>query len=138
MICNYEICFLAGISQFVLTYVSLCLAIVLESLPPARYRETISTLLAWLQQCEAKLAVPSTAVTEYPIMEQRQKDVQVNTHMHTIYIYSCFINIYRVCVYLKLIEANRATVCNVMCTYSYISIELSIHMLVVLQLSWQS
>lgn len=56
--------------------------LVLESLPPARYKETISTLLAWLQQCEAKLAIPSTAVTEYPIMEQRLKDVQVHTHKH--------------------------------------------------------
>ncbi|XP_062301507.1 dystrophin isoform X2 [Scomber scombrus] len=52
------------------------LQLVSESLPPARYKETISTLLAWLQQCEAKLAIPSTAVTEYPIMEQRLKDVQ--------------------------------------------------------------
>ncbi|XP_047432918.1 dystrophin isoform X3 [Mugil cephalus] len=52
------------------------LTLVLESLPPARYKETISTLLAWLQQCEAKLAIPSTAVTEYHIMEQRMKDVQ--------------------------------------------------------------
>ncbi|XP_070711943.1 dystrophin [Pempheris klunzingeri] len=52
------------------------LQLVLESLPPARYKETISTLLAWLQQCEAKLAIPSTAVTEYPIMEQRLKDIQ--------------------------------------------------------------
>ncbi|XP_039997801.1 dystrophin [Xiphias gladius] len=52
------------------------LQLVLESLPPARYKETISTLLAWLQHCEAKLVVPSTAVTEYPIMEQRLKDVQ--------------------------------------------------------------
>ncbi|XP_040028637.2 dystrophin isoform X7 [Gasterosteus aculeatus] len=52
------------------------LHLVLESLPPARYKETILTLLAWLQQCEAKLAVPSTAVTELPVMEQRQKDVQ--------------------------------------------------------------
>ncbi|CAN9498333.1 unnamed protein product [Ophioblennius macclurei] len=52
------------------------LQLVLESLPPTRYKETISTLLAWLQQCEAKMAVPSTAVTEYPIMEQRLKDVQ--------------------------------------------------------------
>lgn len=50
---------------------------VLESLPPARYKETISALLAWLQQCEAKLSIPSTAVTEYPIMEQRLKDLQV-------------------------------------------------------------
>ncbi|CAL8283695.1 unnamed protein product [Gadus morhua 'NCC'] len=53
------------------------LTLVLESLPPARYKETISTLLAWLQQCEAKLAIPSTAVTEYPIMEQRLRDVRV-------------------------------------------------------------
>ncbi|XP_035481958.2 dystrophin isoform X3 [Scophthalmus maximus] len=52
------------------------LQLVLESLPPARYKETISALLAWLQQCEAKLAVPSTAVTEYPTMEQRLKDVE--------------------------------------------------------------
>ncbi|KAM4602180.1 dystrophin [Polymixia lowei] len=52
------------------------LQLVLESLPPARYKETISTLLAWLQQCEAKLAIPSTAVTKYPIMEQRLKDNQ--------------------------------------------------------------
>ncbi|KAM3857230.1 dystrophin [Diretmus argenteus] len=52
------------------------LHLVLESLPPALYKETISTLLAWLQQCEAKLAIPSTAVTEYPIMEQRLKDIQ--------------------------------------------------------------
>ncbi|XP_034461322.1 dystrophin isoform X9 [Hippoglossus hippoglossus] len=52
------------------------LQLVLESLPPARYKETISVLLAWLQQCEAKLAIPSTAVTEHPIMEERLKDVQ--------------------------------------------------------------
>ncbi|XP_068612642.1 dystrophin isoform X3 [Brachionichthys hirsutus] len=52
------------------------LQLILESLPPARYKETISTLLAWLQQCEAKLAVPSTAVTEYPVMEQRLTDIQ--------------------------------------------------------------
>ncbi|KAF3706399.1 Utrophin Dystrophin-related protein 1 [Channa argus] len=53
------------------------LQLVSESLPPARYRETISTLLAWIQQCEAKLDIPSTALTEYPIMEQRLKDIQV-------------------------------------------------------------
>ncbi|XP_061910041.1 dystrophin isoform X1 [Entelurus aequoreus] len=52
------------------------LQLILESLPPARYKETTLTLLAWLQQCEAKLAIPSTAVTEYPIMEQRLKDIQ--------------------------------------------------------------
>ncbi|KAL1021783.1 hypothetical protein UPYG_G00017880 [Umbra pygmaea] len=53
------------------------LVLVQESLPPARYKETISTLLAWLQQCEAKLAIPSTAVTEHPVMEGRLKDIKV-------------------------------------------------------------
>ncbi|XP_051915019.1 dystrophin isoform X6 [Hippocampus zosterae] len=52
------------------------LQLILESLPPARYKETIFTLLAWLQECEAKLAIPSTAVTEYPIMEQRLQDME--------------------------------------------------------------
>lgn len=57
---------------------SSCSSAVLDSLPPARYKDTISTLLAWIQQCEAKMAVPSTAVTDYPIMEQRLTDVQVS------------------------------------------------------------
>uniref|UniRef100_A0AAV2LGC3 Dystrophin n=1 Tax=Knipowitschia caucasica TaxID=637954 RepID=A0AAV2LGC3_KNICA len=52
------------------------LQLVLDSLPPARYKETIAALLAWLQQCEAKLAIPSTSVTEYPVMEQRLQDLQ--------------------------------------------------------------
>ncbi|KAI9525953.1 hypothetical protein NQZ68_002501 [Dissostichus eleginoides] len=52
------------------------LQLVMESLPPSRYKETIATLLAWLQQCEVKLSIPSTAVTEYPVMEQRLTDVQ--------------------------------------------------------------
>lgn len=64
-------------------FLHLSVSVVLESLPPARYRETISILLAWLQQCEAKLAIPSTAVTEYPIMEQRLKDVQVHRCTYT-------------------------------------------------------
>uniref|UniRef100_A0AAZ3R1L6 ZZ-type domain-containing protein n=1 Tax=Oncorhynchus tshawytscha TaxID=74940 RepID=A0AAZ3R1L6_ONCTS len=46
-------------------------------LPPVLYKETVFTLLAWLQQCEARLAIPSTAVTEYPTMEGRLKDVKV-------------------------------------------------------------
>ncbi|XP_045555407.1 dystrophin isoform X5 [Salmo salar] len=53
------------------------LVLVQESLPPVLYKETVSTLLAWLQQCEARLAIPSTAVTEYPTMEGRLKDVKV-------------------------------------------------------------
>ncbi|XP_062373471.1 dystrophin [Sardina pilchardus] len=52
------------------------LILVQESLPPARYKETVATLLSWLQQCEAKLAAPSAAVTELPIMEQRLQDIQ--------------------------------------------------------------
>ncbi|XP_066517657.1 dystrophin isoform X2 [Hoplias malabaricus] len=35
----------------------------------------MAALMSWLQQCEAKLALPSTAVTEYPVMEQRHKDM---------------------------------------------------------------
>ncbi|KAJ8400755.1 hypothetical protein AAFF_G00391090 [Aldrovandia affinis] len=41
-----------------------------------RYKETVTSLLAWLQQCEAQLSVPSAAVTHYPVMEQRLKDIQ--------------------------------------------------------------
>uniref|UniRef100_A0A672MV72 Dystrophin n=1 Tax=Sinocyclocheilus grahami TaxID=75366 RepID=A0A672MV72_SINGR len=48
----------------------------LSSLPPARYKDVMAALLAWLQQCENKLAIPSTAVTEYPVMEQRLKDIK--------------------------------------------------------------
>ncbi|KAG9349621.1 hypothetical protein JZ751_028069, partial [Albula glossodonta] len=47
-----------------------------ESLPPPRYKETITSLLAWLQQVEAQLSVPSAAVTHYPVMEQRLKEIQ--------------------------------------------------------------
>ncbi|KAJ8003692.1 hypothetical protein DPEC_G00150960 [Dallia pectoralis] len=53
------------------------LVLVQESLPPAQYKETVSTLLVWLHQCEAKLSIPSTAVTEHPIMEGRLKDVKI-------------------------------------------------------------
>ncbi|KAF3857322.1 hypothetical protein F7725_009181 [Dissostichus mawsoni] len=63
-------------NAYSLSDISLCVPLVLESLPPARYKETIATLLAWLQQCEVKLSIPSTAVTEYPVMEQRLTDVQ--------------------------------------------------------------
>ncbi|KAK7166628.1 hypothetical protein R3I93_006395 [Phoxinus phoxinus] len=51
------------------------LVLVQSSLPPARYKDVMAALLAWLQQCENKLAIPSTAVTEYPVMEQRLKDI---------------------------------------------------------------
>ncbi|XP_072514120.1 dystrophin isoform X6 [Salminus brasiliensis] len=51
------------------------LVLVQSSLPPARYKDVMAALMAWLQQCEAKLALPSIAVTEYSIMEQRLKDM---------------------------------------------------------------
>lgn len=62
------------------------LSLVLESLPPARYKETLSALLAWIQQCEAKLSIPSTAVTEYPIMEQRLNEIQVHTQQNFVFL----------------------------------------------------
>uniref|UniRef100_A0A672MYW3 Dystrophin n=1 Tax=Sinocyclocheilus grahami TaxID=75366 RepID=A0A672MYW3_SINGR len=55
----------------------------LSSLPPARYKDVMAALLAWLQQCENKLAIPSTAVTEYPVMEQRLKDIKFLCSRHT-------------------------------------------------------
>ncbi|XP_047659645.1 dystrophin isoform X2 [Tachysurus fulvidraco] len=48
------------------------LVLVQTSLPPTRYKEVMATLMVWLQQIEDKL--PSTAVTEYPVMDQRLKD----------------------------------------------------------------
>ncbi|KAK3510935.1 hypothetical protein QTP70_027830, partial [Hemibagrus guttatus] len=48
------------------------LVLVQTSLPPTRYKDVMSTLMVWLQQCEDRL--PSTAVTEYPVMDQRLKD----------------------------------------------------------------
>ncbi|XP_041067968.1 dystrophin isoform X1 [Carcharodon carcharias] len=49
----------------------------LHSLPTLRYKETINTLVLWIQQCEAKLTVPRVTVTEYEIMEQRLKELKV-------------------------------------------------------------
>ncbi|TSK17770.1 Dystrophin [Bagarius yarrelli] len=48
------------------------LVLVQTSLPPPRYKEVMAALTLWLQQHEDKL--PSTAVTECPIMDQRLKD----------------------------------------------------------------
>ncbi|XP_059506329.1 dystrophin isoform X9 [Stegostoma tigrinum] len=49
----------------------------LQSLPTIRYKETINTLVLWIQQTEAKLTVPRVTVTEYEIMEQRRKELKV-------------------------------------------------------------
>ncbi|NWR58876.1 DMD protein, partial [Bucorvus abyssinicus] len=47
-----------------------------DSLPPARYKETMSTILVWIQQSEAKLSMPQVVVAEYEIMEQRLRELK--------------------------------------------------------------
>ncbi|NXT38343.1 DMD protein, partial [Pelecanoides urinatrix] len=47
-----------------------------DSLPPAHYKETMSTILVWIQQSETKLSMPQVAVAEYEIMEQRLTELK--------------------------------------------------------------
>ncbi|NWY36731.1 DMD protein, partial [Sylvia atricapilla] len=47
-----------------------------DSLPPAHYKETMNTILVWMQQSETKLSVPQVAVAEYEIMEQRLRELK--------------------------------------------------------------
>ncbi|NWX44485.1 DMD protein, partial [Steatornis caripensis] len=47
-----------------------------DSLPPAHYKETMSTILVCIQQSEAKLSMPQVAVAEYEIMEQRLRELK--------------------------------------------------------------
>ncbi|XP_075630661.1 dystrophin isoform X5 [Balearica regulorum gibbericeps] len=47
---------------------------IFDSLPPAHYKETMSTILVWIQQSETKLSVPQVVVAEYDIMEQRLRE----------------------------------------------------------------
>ncbi|XP_014809541.1 PREDICTED: dystrophin isoform X6 [Calidris pugnax] len=49
---------------------------IFDSLPPAHYKETMSTILVWIQQSETKLSVPQVAVAEYEIMEQRLRELK--------------------------------------------------------------
>ncbi|XP_030331574.1 dystrophin isoform X8 [Strigops habroptila] len=49
---------------------------IFDSLPPAHYKETMNTLLVWIQQSETKLSMPQVAVAEYEIMEQRLRDLK--------------------------------------------------------------
>ncbi|XP_068278928.1 LOW QUALITY PROTEIN: dystrophin [Nyctibius grandis] len=49
---------------------------VFDSLPPAHYKETMSTILVWIQQSETKLSMPQVAVAEYEIMEQRLRELK--------------------------------------------------------------
>ncbi|XP_064906040.1 dystrophin isoform X17 [Columba livia] len=49
---------------------------IFDSLPPERYRETMTTILVWIQQSETKLSMPQVAVAEYEIMEQRLKELK--------------------------------------------------------------
>ncbi|NXF05574.1 DMD protein, partial [Smithornis capensis] len=47
-----------------------------DSMPPAHYKETMNTILSWIQQSEAKLSMPQVAVAEYEIMEQRLRELK--------------------------------------------------------------
>ncbi|KFV87100.1 Dystrophin, partial [Struthio camelus australis] len=47
-----------------------------DSLPPVHYKETMSTLLLWIQQSETKLSMPQVTVAEYDIMEQRLRELK--------------------------------------------------------------
>nr|XP_005995015.2 PREDICTED: dystrophin isoform X4 [Latimeria chalumnae] len=49
---------------------------ILDSFPPTHYRETVSTLLVWIQQSETKVSLPQVTVTEYEIMEQRLRELK--------------------------------------------------------------
>ncbi|NXR72650.1 DMD protein, partial [Pycnonotus jocosus] len=47
-----------------------------DSLPPAQYKETMNTILVWMQQSESKLSMPQVAIAEYEIMEQRLRELK--------------------------------------------------------------
>uniref|UniRef100_A0A8D0EDL3 Calponin-homology (CH) domain-containing protein n=1 Tax=Salvator merianae TaxID=96440 RepID=A0A8D0EDL3_SALMN len=47
-----------------------------DSLPPIQYKETMNTILLWIQQAEAKLTIPQVTVTELEIMEQRLRELK--------------------------------------------------------------
>ncbi|XP_068773159.1 dystrophin isoform X9 [Struthio camelus] len=49
---------------------------IFDSLPPVHYKETMSTLLLWIQQSETKLSMPQVTVAEYDIMEQRLRELK--------------------------------------------------------------
>ncbi|MEE6470198.1 hypothetical protein FKM82_008890 [Ascaphus truei] len=57
----------------------------LDSLPPTLYKDTMSTILVWIQQSETKLAIPQVTVTECEIMEHRLRELkalQSSLHEH--------------------------------------------------------
>ncbi|NXG50725.1 DMD protein, partial [Psilopogon haemacephalus] len=47
-----------------------------DSLPPAHYKETMSSVLVWIQQVETKLSTPQVAVADYEIMEKRLRELK--------------------------------------------------------------
>lgn len=55
-----------------------------DSLPPVQYKETMNTILLWIQQSEVKLSVPQVTVTEYEIMEQRLRELKASTESKII------------------------------------------------------
>lgn len=73
-------CFIFFLPSFLPLYPSLFspLNVVFDSLPPADYKETMNTILVWMQQSETKLSVPQVAIAEYEIMEQRLRELKVS------------------------------------------------------------
>ncbi|XP_065597609.1 dystrophin isoform X10 [Cyrtonyx montezumae] len=49
---------------------------IFDSLPPARYKDTVTTILSWIQQSETKVSMPPVAVAEYEMMEQRLRELK--------------------------------------------------------------
>ncbi|KFQ81225.1 Dystrophin, partial [Phaethon lepturus] len=47
-----------------------------DSLPPAHYKETMSTILVWMQQSETKVSMMPVVVAEYEIMEHRLRELK--------------------------------------------------------------
>ncbi|NXL87954.1 DMD protein, partial [Alectura lathami] len=47
-----------------------------DSVPPAHYKETVTTILSWIQQSESKLSIPQVKVAEYEIMEERLRELK--------------------------------------------------------------
>lgn len=72
-------CFISFLPSFYfLPFFFPLLNVVFDSLPPAHYKETMNTILMWMQQSETKLSMPQVAIAEYEIMEQRLREFKVS------------------------------------------------------------
>lgn len=71
-------CFISLLPSFISFLFFSPLNVVFDSLPPAHYKETMNTILMWMQQSETKLSMPQVAIAEYEIMEQRLRELKVS------------------------------------------------------------